>query len=58
MTISKIHCGIRLEPVLVARCKALATEQQTTFSELVRLILWREVGVKTTPHAKRNGRRT
>jgi hypothetical protein len=42
---------IRLEPVLTAQCKAKASEKQMTFSEWVRTILRREVGL-----TKKNGR--
>lgn len=42
----KIHRGLRLEPVLSARCNAAASEKQLSFSEWVRLILRREVGLK------------
>ena len=42
---SKVHRGLRLEPVLSARCNAKASEKQLTFSEWVRQILRREVGL-------------
>lgn len=41
----KIHRGLRLEPILSTRCDAKAAESQTTFSEWVRTILRREVGL-------------
>jgi predicted HicB family RNase H-like nuclease len=42
----KAHLNLWLEPILSARCKALAEAQQLTFSEWVRQILRREVGKK------------
>jgi len=46
MTTNKVHRGLRLEPVLNARCDAKAAEASLTFSEWVRQILRREVGKK------------
>lgn len=42
---TKVHHGLRLEPILSTRCKALATEAHLSFSEWVRNILRREVGL-------------
>jgi hypothetical protein len=42
----KIHRGLRLEPILSKRCEAKASEAQQTFSEWVRTILRREVGLE------------
>jgi predicted HicB family RNase H-like nuclease len=44
MLSKRIHT-IRLEPVLSTRCLALASEHQQSFSEWVRTILRREVGL-------------
>lgn len=41
----KVHRGIRLEPILSTRCDAKASERQMSFSEWVRQILRREVGL-------------
>ncbi len=53
MMTNKIHRGLRLEPILSTRCDAKAAESQTTFSEWVRNILRREVGLEK----KHGGRR-
>lgn len=50
---NKIHRGLRLEPILSTRCDAKAAESQTTFSEWVRNILRREVGLEK--RSKKNG---
>jgi hypothetical protein len=42
---TKIHRTMRLEPILSTRCNAKASEAQQTFSEWVRTILRREVGL-------------
>jgi predicted HicB family RNase H-like nuclease len=39
MTTKKIHRGLRLEPVLSARCDAMASEKQLSFSEWARQVL-------------------
>lgn len=49
----KLHRGIRLEPILSTRCNAKASEAQQTFSEWVRQILRREVGLVKLPHGPR-----
>lgn len=45
MTTKKLNRGIRLEPILNARCNAQAAESHLTFSEWVRQILRRETGL-------------
>jgi hypothetical protein len=43
---TKIRRSMRMEPILSTRCDAQASEQQMTFSEWVRTILRREVGLQ------------
>ena len=45
MTSKKVHRGLRLEPTLNTRCNSKASQQDMTFSEWVRQILRREVGL-------------
>ena len=49
----KIFRGLRLEPILNARCNAKAEEAQTTFSEWARRILRQEVGLEKRPTTRR-----
>lgn len=44
--VHKIVRGIRMEPVLAAKCAAKAAEQGMTFSEWVRDLLRYEVGIR------------
>lgn len=44
---TKIRRSMRLEPILSTRCDAKAAQSQTTFSEWVRNVLRREVGLET-----------
>lgn len=53
---NKLIRSLRLEPVLSARCDAKAAESQTTFSEWVRDILRREVGLTRQRGSKRGTR--
>lgn len=50
---TKIRRSMRLEPILSTRCDAKAAESQTTFSEWVRNILRREVGLETRKGTRR-----
>lgn len=49
---NKINRCIRFEPVLIARCEAKAQAEQLTFSEWLRELARREVGLEK----RRNGR--
>ena len=50
---TKIRRSMRLEPMLSHRCDEKAAARQMTFSEWVRTILRREVGLlRHTPRAK------
>jgi len=49
----KITRGIRFEPLLIARCEAKASAEQLSFSEWLRELARREVGLDT----RRNGKR-
>jgi len=53
MMTKKLHRGIRLEPVLNARCEAAAADVGLNFSEWVREVLRREVGLKRPNGKKR-----
>jgi predicted HicB family RNase H-like nuclease len=46
MMTKKIHRALRLEPILSRRCDDAASEKQLTFSEWIRQVLRREVGLK------------
>lgn len=50
----KIPRTFRLEPILSTRCDAQAAESQTSFSEWVRTILRREVGLTSKKYRKAN----
>lgn len=51
----KITRGVRFEPMLIKRCEALASVEELTFSEWLRQLARREVGLRTHPPRK-NGR--
>jgi hypothetical protein len=51
---NKIHRGLRLEPILSTRCDAKASERQMTFSEWVRSVLRREVGLEKRTNGTRS----